>query len=269
MASTQRVPFSTVCGLPAGSADALTTSTVDSILSGDDGISDGVTYGSYSQLSSSSVIPTYEFPISYGAVYGSHGNPTSAFSGQSTFSPELSSSSSSLLPQEQLAHTLTISSGTKSQAFASDDFVSHSISLPTGTNSQGYVSGSRSVPSVPPPLIPHFSSPTDDSPFTLTFITGIIRICRGCRQKFVKPPVPPSDLCVHHQEWQEFTPVGGSAVQRRYGNVYYHCNLPCILARCLQFTPSMLVIPMPVLVQLLPIHTAYLQKQMPGRLASN
>ena len=168
---------------------------------------------------------------------------------------------------ESLIHTLTLSSGSSSQAHANSGFISHSISLPAGqASSRGIVSTHSAMPSVPPPLIPCTTSPVNDSPFTLAFISGNIRICRGCRQRFVKPSSPPLDLCVRHQEWQEFTPVSGSFPQCRYGNVYYHCNLPCILARCATFTPDQLDIPATVLVRLLPVHTAFIQKHMPGRL---
>ena len=33
------------------------------------------------------------------------------------------------------------------------------------------------------------------------------------------------DLCVCHQEWQEFTPLGASAVQVHYGNIYILLSL--------------------------------------------
>ena len=85
--------------------------------------------------------------------------------------------------------------------------------------------------------------PHDRSPYTLCFITGNIRVCRGCRQKYTKPCTPPMDLCIQHQEWQQFTPPGASAAQVRYGNVYYHCNIPCIQAQCPSFTADMLIIP--------------------------
>ena len=106
------------------------------------------------------------------------------------------------------------------------------------------------VPSSPPALVS--SNPHDRSPYTLCFITGNIRVCRGCRQKYTKPCIPPMDLCVRHQEWQQFTRPGASAAQVRYGNVYYHCNIPCIQARCPSFTADMLIIPAQIALQLLP-----------------
>ena len=108
----------------------------------------------------------------------------------------------------------------------------------------------NNMPIAPPPLI-HCATPLaspDTSPFTLTFIMGNIRVCRGCRQKCPKPATP-LNLCVKHEEWQEFLAPSGIP-QTRYGNVYYHCNIPCIRARNTQFESSMLRIPATVLVQL-------------------
>ena len=121
------------------------------------------------------------------------------------------------------------------------------------------------VPPPPPPLIRCASTSPDSSPFTLAFITGNIRVCRGCRQRYPKPALAPLNLCVRHQEWQQFSGPSGDP-QTRYGNVYYHCNIPCIRARWPQFNSSMLHIPPTILVQLLPSHTQYLSEHMPGRL---
>ena len=64
------------------------------------------------------------------------------------------------------------------------------------------------LPSEPPPLV-HYSAESMTSssitnPFTLTFISGNISICEGCRQRYVKPATPPIDLCIRHKEWQDF-----------------------------------------------------------------
>ena len=70
----------------------------------------------------------------------------------------------------------------------------------------------------PPPLIqalPETSPET--SPFTLAFITGNIRVCCGCRQKYTKPAFPPHNLCVRHKQWQSFGPMNDC--QTRFGNV--------------------------------------------------
>ena len=45
----------------------------------------------------------------------------------------------------------------------------------------------HNLPIAPPPLIRCASESPDSSPFTLTFVVGNIRICRGCRQKYPKP----------------------------------------------------------------------------------
>lgn len=117
------------------------------------------------------------------------------------------------------------------------------------------------LPSSPPPLI-HASpevSP-EANPFTLTFITGNIRVCRGCRQKYVKPAMPPNDLCVHHKEWETFGPTENQ--QTQFGNVYFHCNVRCIKAVWPDFTPQQLDIPPSMIVQLMPVHTDFLRQHI-------
>jgi hypothetical protein len=80
------------------------------------------------------------------------------------------------------------------------------------------------LPSSPPPLIQTVPETSPDpTPFTLAFIAGNIRVCRGCRQRYTKPAFPPHNLCVRHKEWQSFGPMDDR--QTRFGNVYFHCNL--------------------------------------------
>jgi hypothetical protein len=122
----------------------------------------------------------------------------------------------------------------------------------------------QQIPTSPPPLI-HVPMPSTNNPFVLCFIRGNIRVCHGCRQKYPKPPLPPLDLCVKHQEWQRFGPHDNQ--QTRYGNVYYHCNIPCLRTYNSDFQPSMMDIPPATLSQLLPAHTEYLISHMPGRLS--
>ena len=93
------------------------------------------------------------------------------------------------------------------------------------------------------------------------FLNGNIRVCRGCRQKYVRPLLPPHDICIKHQEWQEFTPVRCSQPITRYGNVYYHCNVSCVQARCPYFEPHMLHITPNILMQLMPSHTKLLTEK--------
>ena len=139
-----------------------------------------------------------------------------------------------------------------------------------GTSTRLTVTGgtqeSSFLPALPPPLV-HFPSvsPQIDSPFELAFISGNISVCRGCRQKYHKPPRPPTDLCVRHKEWQKFVDPCGDQ-QSRYGDVYYHCNVACVQSRCPEFTPEMLQIASTMAIQLLPVHTEYILKQMPGKL---
>jgi len=95
-------------------------------------------------------------------------------------------------------------------------------------------------------------------------IKGNIRVCCGCQQKYSKPALPPHNLCVRHKEWQSFGPMDNQ--QTRFGNVYFHCNLPYVEAVWPSFSPEMLHIPPSVVVQLLPAHTELIRRQMPGRL---
>ena len=149
------------------------------------------------------------------------------------------------------------------------------VSLASGTTpgvSTSSQSSSSSMPVHPPPLIhltPQSPSPGSETsePFVLCFISGNISVCYGCRQKYPKPCVPPNDLCVRHKEWREFFPPGSATAQARFGNVYYHCNVPCIQARCPFFSSNLLQIPALMAVQLLPVHTEYLAAYM-GRTTS-
>ena len=118
-----------------------------------------------------------------------------------------------------------------------------------------------------PPLLVHCPlavSPQPSGPFELAFISGNISICRVCRQKYPKPTFPPMDICVRHKEWQKFVDPCGDQ-QSQYGNVYYYCNMPCIQSHCPEFQPQMLEISSTIAMQLLPVHTEHLIKQMPGR----
>ena len=119
------------------------------------------------------------------------------------------------------------------------------------------------VPTYPPPLVHYSPSSTEsDTLFELCFVTGNIKVCRGCRQRYEKSPTPPMDLCIRHKEWQEFVPTGSASTQVRFGNVCYHVNIPCILTRCPYFTPDMLVIPPGIAMQLLPTHTELITQRM-------
>ena len=116
---------------------------------------------------------------------------------------------------------------------------------------------------VPYLLVPHHSfTLVHKAPLLLCFVMGNISVCYGCKQKYPKPPTPPNDICVRHKEWREHFPPGSSTSSSRHGNVYYHCNVLCIQAKCPFFESSMLVITAEVAAQLLPIHTEYLAAYM-------
>ena len=94
------------------------------------------------------------------------------------------------------------------------------------------------LPSEPPPLVHYLAESMTSSsitnPFTLTLISGNISVCRGCRQRYVKPATPPIDLCIRHKEWQDFIDPTGHPQQR------------LILVMCIiivTFLASLLVVP--------------------------
>ena len=93
------------------------------------------------------------------------------------------------------------------------------------------------------------------SPFMLTFVRGNISVCFGCKQRYRKPVSPPHDLCVMHHEWRTFTIPNSPSPQSRFGNAYYHPNLPCIQSIWPLFNPQHhLVITGDVSAALLPSH---------------
>jgi hypothetical protein len=67
-----------------------------------------------------------------------------------------------------------------------------------------------------------------------------------------KDATAPNDMCVKHQEWQEYTPPGTDARQSRYGKAYYHFDNWRIWLKHPWFIPNQLVIPndkIPMLTQ--------------------
>ena len=81
---------------------------------------------------------------------------------------------------------------------------------------------------------------TNMNPFCLCFVKGNISVCIGCKNRYEKNLQPPNDLCIKHQEWREFTPVGSETPQSKFSNVYYHCKPQCVWLRCADFNPSLL-----------------------------
>ena len=67
-------------------------------------------------------------------------------------------------------------------------------------------------------------------PFRVHLITGNISVCHGCKGRYDKKLGPPNNICLQHEEWRTFTPPGSSEKQSRFANVYYHCNVSCVMA---------------------------------------
>ena len=82
------------------------------------------------------------------------------------------------------------------------------------------------VPRVPPSTVTPPPMADNNSPFKLHFISGNIAKCAGCGNKYMKPALPPYDLCVQHREWRSFTVSG--AQQSKFSPAYYHVNALCI-----------------------------------------
>jgi hypothetical protein len=82
------------------------------------------------------------------------------------------------------------------------------------------------------------SLPSDVTPFNLWFIAGSISKCSGCNNKFVKPVIPPFDLCVQHKEWSPF--------------------IPCIQHNWPSFKSSHLVVPVQIAQKLTDLHKNFL-----------
>ncbi len=91
--------------------------------------------------------------------------------------------------------------------------------MPAGMH---HVAGTH--PSAGPPAL-------GSGPFYITFISGNISVCAGCHARYAKPVLPPHNLCLKHQEWREFTLPNNPAVQRRFGNAYYHPCFTCVRSR--------------------------------------
>ena len=95
-------------------------------------------------------------------------------------------------------------------------------------------------------------------PFRIGFVTGNISVCNRCKGKYHKESGPPHDLCVQHEEWRTFTPSGSTTQQSRFGNVYYHCNVPCICAVWPSFVPSSIVVSPSIQTKLDGVHKQWL-----------
>ena len=98
-------------------------------------------------------------------------------------------------------------------------------------------------------------------PYTVHFITGNISSCFGCKYKYKKPLEPPNNLCIQHQNWREYLTPSSSTSQRKFGNVYYHCQPQCIQLYNNYFIPCELQIPESCILKLNEVHKRYLQEQ--------
>ena len=71
---------------------------------------------------------------------------------------------------------------------------------------------------------------------------------------------PPNDLCIKHQEWREFIPVGSETPQSNFSKIYYHCKPQCVWLRCADFNP-LLLDTSAIVEQLSFIHKEFLANQ--------
>lgn len=116
-----------------------------------------------------------------------------------------------------------------------------------------------STSKAPPTTTASFGPPpmaNDASPFNLHFISGNISKCVGCGNKYVKPAVPPYDLCIQHREWRSFS-VGG-VQQSKFAPAYYHVNTLCIQRKWPSFSPDQVSITLEVSPRLTTVHKGYL-----------
>ena len=117
------------------------------------------------------------------------------------------------------------------------------------------------LPQEPPPLV-RYDCLAPVNEFELSFVVGNISVCRGCRQRYPKPAIPPLNLCIRHKEWQEFLQSG--KLQQKFGNVYYHANIPCVQVRWPNFESSWVHVSADVFPELTDVHWNYLNRHLPG-----
>ncbi len=96
----------------------------------------------------------------------------------------------------------------------------------------------------------------ENESFNLHFISGNISKCAGCGNKYVKPPVPPYDVCIQHKEWRSFS--SGGVQQSKFAPTYYHVNEACVKRNWPTLSPEQLFITPDVFSRLTSTHTEYL-----------
>ena len=136
-------------------------------------------------------------------------------------------------------------------------------SFPTGTYTplilpRPYYSPSPFGQPYPSPYAAPFPSgsvcgPSQESPFTLVFITGNISVCSGCSGRYSKPVVAPHDICVKHTEMRRFTLPDGTP-KNKFAPAYYHVHLHCLQINWPSFHAMSLVIEPEVYSQLSDSH---------------
>ena len=113
---------------------------------------------------------------------------------------------------------------------------------------RGFSPSTSGYPLVDHGFSPHASQFPSPHPFKLCFISGNVSICQGCLRKYPKPPDPPHDIVIQHEEWRNF--VAGGIPQTRFGNAYYHASVQCVQLRWSMFMAYQLQIPESVFTQL-------------------
>ena len=121
------------------------------------------------------------------------------------------------------------------------------------TNYSPY-SSSPYYPTHPPPI-------ESDHPFRVHFIGGNISVCHGCKGRYCKDLGPPYDLCIQHEEWRTYTVPGYPSPQSKFGNVYYHASVTCIVSVWPSFVPTSLLVPSGLRANLKREHKDWLYSQ--------
>ena len=108
-----------------------------------------------------------------------------------------------------------------------------------------------------------YVDPTDAgcNPFRVSFISGNINVCYGCKQKYLKEFGPPNDICIQHEEWRTYMYMVGGTFQSRFGNAYYHASIACGHLVWPSFQPSMLVVLPAIECKLQGVHKSLLREK--------
>ena len=94
--------------------------------------------------------------------------------------------------------------------------------------------------------------------FTSLRVTSYHQCLQRMQEKVRQKIGPPHDLCLPHEEWRTFTPPGSRDKQSRFGNVYYHCNVACIMAIWPTFIATSVVVPPDIQHNLLSEHKHFI-----------